>query len=464
MIAKRISKNFLSLFSGNIISQAVIFLGFIYIANYLPADQFGRLSFAQAISTFFVRFTEFGLETTAIRRINQRYLHDNIVQNIFFIRIIFSSLIIVIVLLLFTLFFPFSSELQIILITLFSLIGISTSLEWYFQAHEKMVTVGVYRISRSLIFVIPIILFPQIFSDDKSISYLFSFSFIIISLFFISLNLSLFKINKEIFKLENMKELLLESAPIGVAVTLMQIPFNFGTFIVGIVLTNSDVGLYSAAYRPILAIWSFGIIAAYNAFFPAMNLVVGEKNKFGDFVGKLSTILIVAGMFLCLTLYLASPSVINLLYGSKYHGAEIIMRISLITICLVLARSGIEYSLLALKKQREYVIGMIFASVLYIITGVIGAKFFGIKGVVIGALFSEILYTAYIILKFPISDVRWRAIKLLITGIAAVTLSLWVINLLIDNYQFWHIIIIGMIFICIGVLSLIMIRHASLFE
>ncbi|MCX6136637.1 MAG: oligosaccharide flippase family protein, partial [Ignavibacteriales bacterium] len=135
------------LFSGNVISQAIIFFGLIKVAGALTPEDFGRFSFAQAISTFFVRFTEFGMETVAVRRITQ---HDNdafLIENVFVVRFVLSLFVIGVAFVLRALLSD-SQDANIIFILLISLIGISLTLEWYYQAQERMEIVSVIRIIR----------------------------------------------------------------------------------------------------------------------------------------------------------------------------------------------------------------------------------------------------------------------------------------------------------------------------
>ena len=434
MIAKRISKNFFLLFSGNVISQIIVFYGLIRVANLLPPEEFGRFSFAQAISTFFVRLTEFGMETTAIRRITQRDNDSNLVENVFFVRILFSIIIIGVAILL-SMIMSNSKDMKIIIILLISLIGISLTLEWYYQAYEKMGVVGIIRTIRALFFVLPVIMFSKRNNSDILVAWSFSLSFIIVAVFFVFLYIK----NNQFFfskiRLQRIIPLIKECAPIGISITLMQIPFYYSTFIIGLTMGKADVGAYSAAYRPILAFWSFGVIAAYQAFFPVINYMVNDKPAFEILLLKLTKLFILAGALLFLIIAPFGKIIIDALYGQNYAGTEYIMRYSLIIIFLVLGRAAIEYSLLSLKMQKDYLRGMILVSGLYIVLCYCGAILFGIIGVIIASIVSELIYTGYIISRMRLFQ-RWKEFILLFVKAIILVTSSYIIFIVPSTLDF----------------------------
>ena len=77
--------------------KLLYFMDLYRLANILSIEDFGRFSFAQAITNFFVQFTEFGMETTGIRRITQKDNYSFLVENVLFVRLFFSILVILIV-------------------------------------------------------------------------------------------------------------------------------------------------------------------------------------------------------------------------------------------------------------------------------------------------------------------------------------------------------------------------------
>jgi PST family polysaccharide transporter len=434
MLAKRISKNFVMLFTGNVLSQAIVFFGLIKVAGALTPEDFGRFSFAQAVSTFFVRFTEFGMETVAVRRITQREDDHFLIENVFFVRLVLSLFVIGVAFVFRSLMFD-SQDANIIFILLISLIGISLSLEWYYQAHERMDLVSVIRIIRALLFVVPFLGFKTQFHSDVFVSWLHSFSFIVVTFLFGMLYLRRTRIDLSRISLKTILPLLRESAPIGIAITLMQIPYNYSTFIIGVTMSKADVGAYSAAYRPVLAFWSFGIIAAYQAFFPVINSLVHDMKAFQNFAMKLTRIFVLAGILLFLMIAPFGEIIVDVLYGPKYFGTGYILQLSLVIIAIVLGRAVIEYSLVSLKKQKQYLKGMMFVSSLYVILCFLGAHFFGIIGVIAGSIGSEVLYTWYIFRQVR-AFARWEEYAVLVVKAVIIGVSSYAVFLVPNGLSF----------------------------
>ncbi len=411
MIAKRISKNFIVLFSGNMISQLIVFYGLIRVAYILTPEDFGRFSFAQAIASFFARFTEFGMETIAVRRISQHDRDDFLVENVFSVRFLLAVFIIGSAFLLHLLLSD-SKELYIIFVLLVSLLGISVTMEWYFQAVEKMIIVSVIRIARALFFVIPLLLLSESLHTDVVVSWIYSFSFIIVFFYFAFLYIKRNSFYFSKITLKGIVALVKECTPVGISGTLMQIPYNYSIFIVGVTMSNADVGIYSAAYRPIIAFWSFGIMAAYNAFFPVINSFVKEKSAFDNIVMKLTKVFVIAGLLVFLIFAPFGEAIISFLYGAKYAGAGYIMQLSLIIISIVFGRTAIEYSMLSLKMQNKYLHGIVFVSSLYVVLCYCGTVKYGIIGVICASIISELIYTGYILYQVR-NTYKWKDIVIL---------------------------------------------------
>lgn len=396
MMFKRITKNFIWLLFGNIVSQTIVFISFIKIASTLPTDDFGRFAFAQAVINLLTRFTEFGLETIAVRKVTGEQGVPRLLEQVSLIRITLA-IIVMIPIVIINISGPAITEYYIMLLLSFSMIGISFSVEWYYLAAENMLSVAFIRIIRALIFYLPLIFFLHKNTNSEFVSWTYSVSFIVVHLivllfFFYKKRLSFKKI-----PLQHIVSLAKESFPIGISNTLMQIPYYFGTYVIGIFLTANDVGGYSASYRPLLAFWSFGIMALYNAIFPLMNNYAHDLKKFSVLIYTLTRVFVVCGILLFVIIYPLSEKIIFLLYDEKYMDTVYVFKYSLLIISIVLGRTAIEYSLLSIRLQKNYTWGISLVSILYIILCSGGCIYFGIKGVLFGSILSEMIYTGYLI-------------------------------------------------------------------
>ncbi len=423
---RNISKNFSILFLGNVLSQGLYFYGIIVIAYAVSPEIFGRFSFAQAFTLFFIRLSELGLETYSIRRIVLKESERIVVSECFNARLLFSVITYVashIILYL----LPIASETKTITsICLLSIFGNMFLLEWYFQAKEQMEYVGLSRVIRAVSFTVPLLLLAPSGIRESTISLFYVVSFFIPAM--VLFGLSYNKIGSKLYvcKINTTISTLLQSSPLGLSSTLMQIPFNSGTIIIGILLTADAVAIYSAGYRVSLVIWSFGIVALYNAIFPAMTSLVNEKQKYDQFVEKLSIILYFGSGVVILCSIAFTQTIIDLFYQGKYDASVEVLRVSLFTVSLILARTAIEYSLLAQNKLVTYLQGMILVSILYVITGVVGVIINGVMGMIYAAAISEIVYTVYVFSKYENNVLRKNIIfgwiKIIVISVSAIIL------------------------------------------
>lgn len=433
-VLKRVSKNFVFLFTGNFISQLILFYCIIFIAKKLTIEEFGRFSFAQAYTLFFVRLSEFGLETIAIRKAVVELQHRKLVSSIIVTRFLIT--IPAVILAYFFLFYiPVSQETKsitaICLVLVFSQIFL---IEWYYQAIEKMHVVALSRIVRSLFFAVPLLLIPFSSGGDRIVvqGYVMSFfvSTFVLFIYFLRQN----SISLLSYSLSDFTNLLKETFPIGTSTTLMQIPFNSGTFLIGLLLNAESVGLYSAAYRIALVVWSFGIIAIYNSIFPLLSSKASQHDEFIHLIKKLTTIFTIGAGVLTICAIGLSSWIMEILYHGKFSEANNILQISLITIAVILARVAIEYSLLAINKPYTYLRGMIFASVLYICLGYIGISNYGIVGMAYAALCAELLYTVFVLSQFKFKQALGDIVSYWMKSVVVIGFSTLAYLLIPENH------------------------------
>lgn len=397
MTFRSMVRNFLSLSAGNVISQLIVFYSFVYLAGILDAEEFGLFAFSQAVINFASRTTEFGLETIAVRRITQHYGDAAVYENVVTVRLLLA-LVAIGGLALWTGVMGWSDRTAVLSILSLSIIGLSFSVEWKFLAVERMGVVSVIRVVRSLVFFVPLVMVIDQHRSVVLVSWMFSLSFLLVNsaaavLLFVRSGASWRGVSRE-----RMASLMRESAPIAIANLLMQVQYYSSTFILGLMDGNTAVATFSAAYRPLIAVWSFGVMAVYNAIFPGMNAAASDATMFMQYVRRITAVLVFAAVGFFLVLYPSSGMLMTLLYHGRFPEAGRVFALSLGVIVLVVMRTATEYSMVSQRLQKEYLSGMVLVSVMYIVGCTLFGRVFGTMGMVYASLTAEMVYTLYIVL------------------------------------------------------------------
>lgn len=86
-----------------------------------------------------------------------------------------------------------------------------------------------------------------------------------------------------------LRETFLSAFPFAIGAFITQVNYNFGTFTLGLFLSDRQVGLFSASYKIILFMWAFVVVAASNAILPLfVRMHSGDIEKDGVTARKIA--------------------------------------------------------------------------------------------------------------------------------------------------------------------------------
>ncbi|MEN8193448.1 MAG: oligosaccharide flippase family protein, partial [Bacteroidota bacterium] len=163
---KTILKSFISLASAELLSKAIAFLTTIYLARVITPEGFGIVGFATAFISYFILFVDLGLDTISLKKIAQdNSIIQKYVNNILSFRILISILIYILLLLIVLLINISWIQKAAILLLGLNLLVQSLTLDYVFQATEKIKYLSIKVISKNLMTLVLVLIFVRDFSD-----------------------------------------------------------------------------------------------------------------------------------------------------------------------------------------------------------------------------------------------------------------------------------------------------------
>ncbi|ATH56255.1 type 8 capsular polysaccharide synthesis protein Cap8K [Staphylococcus aureus] len=157
--------------------------------------------------------------------------------------------------------------------------------------------------------------------------------------------------NKEETKalfLEN-KNQLVYSTP---SILLNSLSFSVVVFFIGILYTNTEVGIYGMAIRVLgipVTIISLGLS---KIFMQQANDYYIEHGNFRNLLLKFSSILVIVSIILYVPLYLFSEELVNILLGHSWVDAITVIKIVIPLFVIRLIVSTVSLSVIVLQKQQ----------------------------------------------------------------------------------------------------------------
>lgn len=148
--------------------------------------------------------------------------------------------------------------------------------------------------------------------------------------------------------LEN-KNQLVYSTP---SILLNSLSFSVVVFFIGILYTNTEVGIYGMAIRVLgipVTIISLGLS---KIFMQQANDYYIEYGNFRNLLLKFSSILVIVSIILYVPLYLFSEELVNILLGHSWVDAITVIKIVIPLFVIRLIVSTISLSVIVLQKQQ----------------------------------------------------------------------------------------------------------------
>ncbi|HEE1486925.1 TPA: type 8 capsular polysaccharide synthesis protein Cap8K [Staphylococcus aureus] len=148
--------------------------------------------------------------------------------------------------------------------------------------------------------------------------------------------------------LEN-KNQLVYSTP---SILLNSLSFSVVVFFIGILYTNTEVGIYGMAIRVLgipVTIISLGLS---KIFMQQANDYYIEYGNFRNLLLKFSSILIIVSIILYVPLYLFSEELVNILLGHSWVDAITVIKIVIPLFVIRLIVSTVSLSVIVLQKQQ----------------------------------------------------------------------------------------------------------------
>ena len=396
---KQITKNFLSLFLSNVIGQMFILWAFVRIATQFGPEGFGKFSFAQVISLYFLYLADFGLQTLGTRTVAQAKGEvSGLVRDITILRVLLAiaslALLVTVALLL-----PKPAEVQYLIIVFgLALLPSAVLFEWVFQGVEQMEYVGLARILKGIVFAGLLLLFVR--SRDHLILAAAFYVAGIVAAAAVLLGIYAWKYGRLRGRSNtpHLKSLLVAAVPLAAGSFITQINYNFGTVALGIFLADEVVGLFSAAYKIVLFIWAFAVVAASNAVLPVLARSYKRSvAEFSESLNKLFRIFMLIAIPMGIGGTILGSRIIGFLYAPEYQKAVIVFQLSIWSVVFVIYRVVFENALIASRSQRSYLVGYVLAGALTIVGNLLLVPFLGMIAPSIVGILSEFILLSYFV-------------------------------------------------------------------
>ena len=393
-------RNFFSLSLVQFANNVLPLLTVPVIARIIGPDKFGVINFSAAIVTYFSLLINYGFDLTATRAIAQ-CREDSEERSRIFSNILFAKLFLLLlslvafVVALYTV--PqMAAEKRLFIYTYIACFSLVITPNWLYQGMQELHQMAIFNFIAKLIFTISLLLFIKQRED-----YILQPLLTSLSQVFVGVGSFIWAINKYKIKiypvaLNKVFALLWNEKMIFFSMIVVTLYTTTNTIILGFVQSTTDVAYYTAGWKLIMIIQTFVSLPLRLSLFPFIGESFGRSQNEG--VSKVKQITPFITIFTTLAgiaIYILAPWLIQLLYGSEFTQATIVLRI-LCFVPMVLALGdlfGIQ-TMINLKMDKAFFRITLLGSVIGLALNYSLSKEMGAVGTSWAWLLTEIFITS----------------------------------------------------------------------
>jgi len=387
-----ILKNTFWLYFSEIISKGSRLLVFIYIIRVLGPKNFGVFEYLLSFVGIFFLFADFGTPTIFIRDYQQQQDKEKQTNIFFSLKIILAVIFSLFALVGYFLSKKFEGFLFYLGFVLFHfLMAIEGFFESFFIALEKAEKKFLFNTLMSLFLFIFIFLGLIFFKNILAVilAYILSSFLGIIFAYFLTLPETKIKF---LFDQQLAKHYLYDGLPLVLFGLLGYVFFTTDKIILAHLRPIEEVGYYSLASR-ILSVL-FGISYLLNtAFYPYLAKKIGEKEEkiIKPLFKNILLGLFLAGLLITILIFILSPIIVPIFFGSKYNFSIEILQAFVWIIVFVFPTNFLDYFLISNHRQWLDFWITLLPAVLNVVLNFILIPFYGVYGAVYSSISAQAL-------------------------------------------------------------------------
>lgn len=404
IIASNIFRNFFHLGLLQATNYVLPLILIPYLVRTVGEENFGKISFAQAILAYFTIIVDYGFNLSATREIA---IHKEDIKKIneVFSRVLFTKLFLTLLtfllLILLLMIFPeLKSESFLYLTGFLMVVGQALLPVWFYQGIEKMQFLTYFNLISKVLSFIGVVTWIKDTKDYEKVLFFYGFAVLLAGLVGVIHVRKKFLIFLNVPSLREICEELKKGFYIFVSFFAVSLYTNTHLVILGVFTNNLVVGYYSIAEKIVYA-FRVVVIIFNQSVFPYLYSIAYQFDKLVRFFGRIYTVFLFSFLLITFIAYFYTEPIVYFVSNNPSSPSneilQLIIFIPFITI-LHLPTGGV---LLVHQKDKAYSKAIVITSLASILLNVPAAYYYQAQGVGWVSVFLEIfiLLVFLIILK-----------------------------------------------------------------
>jgi O-antigen/teichoic acid export membrane protein len=385
---KRVSRNAAAILGSDLLRRLLGFFSVTYLARIIGTEGFGAINIGFTALSYCIVLSSAGLPSYGAREV-ARTGESGVVGRVVGARLR-NALVIFALTAMLVLAVIGSSEIRLLILIFSSSVFVhSVLLEWYFQGHEEMHPIGVSRMVSAVVYLLILLVAVNSPADLYLVGVASVCADVIAAAYLLRIYLrkqgtfSIRMTTAEWFTLDRI------SLPFGIGSILGQISLNLPVIVLGVLVTASDVGVFSAATKIVFFLLMFDRLLG-TLLLPASSRIHAIRPE--QLSGVLSIArkwVLVIAVPLCAGGSILAPRLMVGLFGDAFFASGDVFRVLVWFLPLTLLHTVYTSGLIAAGREKQYSRVMMISVCIYAVTIIAGVLFSGVTGAAAAITVSE---------------------------------------------------------------------------
>ncbi|MDI6766325.1 MAG: flippase [Bacteroidota bacterium] len=386
---KRFSKNFISIIGSDIARRILGFLTIAYLARKVGTSQFGAINIGFTVLSYAIIFSTFGLSSFGIRAVAKNEI-AGLVNRIISIRLMMALIAFMGIVTITYIISLDADTSNLIIVFCLSLFPFAFLLDWFFQGKERMGIIGLGRLISASIYLILIFIFVRSSEDILWVAIASVVGELTASFILWIFYKKIFQSKRFKFSISKWKSLIKQSFSLGFGSILGSFSVNLPPIMLGIILTNSDVGIYSAASKLVFFLLMFDRVIATLLLPASSRLFASSAEALESALNKALKWIVIIALPICVGGVILGDEIMLIVFGTQYTQAVDIFRILIWYLLFTMLHTVYASGLIAIGKEKIFGAVMFISMIIHLFSIVICIKYFGVAGAAAAMVVSEL--------------------------------------------------------------------------
>lgn len=357
-LKKQIFNNTLVQVIGKVLATTLNLFAFAIMTRELGQNGFGEYTTVITFLSFFAILADLGLTLVTVQMLGEAEDNENrILGNLFGLRLL-SSLLFISLAPIIVIFFDYSNGVKmgvLIAAASFLFTSLNQIMVGLFQNRLKMNRAAWAETLSRVFMILGVVLSVKLNWGLQGM--LISFTIASLSSFIMHFAFARkFARIKPLFEMSQWKKIMTLSWPLAITIAFNLIYLRADTLLLSIFKSQSEVGLYGAAYKIIDVLSSLPFMFA-GVILPVLVLSWKEKDliKFKNLLQKSFDILAMAAIPMVIGAQFLADEIIVLVAGPDFKQAGDILRLLIFAIAAIFLGNMMSHAVIAIKKQKQVI-------------------------------------------------------------------------------------------------------------